>query len=113
MKLTLIALLAFGFCLPSAGASEFMGKVTSVADGGTITVVTSDEKQCKIRLQGIDSPEYKQPFGDKAKQALSDKVLNKHVTVNWTKPDQYQRLLAHVTVGSQWVNQEMVAEGWA
>ena len=105
--------MALGFCLPLPGASAFIGKVSSVADGDTLTVLTPDKKQYKIRLQGIDSPEYKQPFGDKAKQALSDKVLNKQVTVNWTKPDQYQRLLAHVTVGSQWVNKEMVAEGLA
>ena len=51
--------------------------------------------------------------GIKATKALSAKVLNKQVTVTWTKLDQYQRLLANITVGSQWVNQAMVAEGWA
>ena len=111
MKPTFIALLAL--CLSASGAGTFKGKVTSVADGDTITVTTSDKKQFKIRLEGIDTPEGEQPFGDKATKALSDKVLNKQVTVTWTKLDQYQRLLANITVGSQWVNQAMVAEGWA
>ena len=99
--------------MPASGAGTFVGKVTSVFDGDTITVVTPGKTQYKIRLEGIDAPEAKQPYGDKAKKALSDKVLNKEVTVTWTKLDQYQRLLANITVGSQWINKEMVAEGWA
>ena len=101
MKHILVALLALCLCLSASGAGTFVGKVTSVADGDTITVTTSDKKQFKIRFEGIDAPEAKQPFGDKAKKALSDKVLNKEVTVTWTKLDQYQRLLANITVGSQ------------
>ena len=101
MKPTFIALLALCLCLSASGAGTFVGKVTSVADGDTITVTTSDKKQFKIRLEGIDTPEDEQPFGDKATKALSDKVLNKQVTVTWTKLDQYQRLLANITVGSQ------------
>ena len=112
MKPTFIALLMC-LCLSASGAGTFVGKVTSVFDGDTITVVTSGKKQYKIRLEGIDTPEGEQPFGDKATKALSAKVLNKQVTVTWTKLDQYQRLLANITVGSQWVNQAMIAEGWA
>ena len=111
MKPTFIALLAL--CLSASGAGTFVGKVTSVTDGDTITVVTSDKKQFKIRLEGIDTPEGEQLFGDKATKALSAKVLDKQVTVTWSKPDFYGRLLANITVGSQWVNKEMVAEGWA
>jgi micrococcal nuclease len=110
MKLTSMALC---LCLPASGAGTFTGKVTGVTDGDTITVVTSDKRQYKVRLEGIDSPEVKQPSGDKAKQALSAKVLNKQVTVTWTKLDEYQRLLAYIYLGSQSVNTEMVAEGWA
>ena len=113
MKFTSMALLALCLCLSASGAGTFTGKVTGVTDGDTITVVTSDKRQYKVRLEGIDSPEAKQPSGDKAKQALSTKVLNKQVTVTWTKLDEYQRLLAYIYLGSQSVNTEMVAEGWA
>ena len=51
MKPTFIALLMC-LCLPASGAGSFVGKVTSVADGDTITVTTSDKKQFKIRLEG-------------------------------------------------------------
>ena len=98
MKPTLIASLMC-LCLSASGAGTFTGKVTSVADGDTMTVVTSDKKQFKIRLEGIDAPESAQLLGDKSKQALSAKVLGKQVTVTWSKLDVYQRLLAHITVG--------------
>ncbi len=113
VKPTFIALLALCSCLPTSGAGTFVGKVTRVVDGDTITVVTSDKKTHKIGLEGIDAPENMQPSGDKATKALSAKVLDKQVTVTWSKPDFYGRLLAHINVGAQWVNKEMVAEGWA
>ena len=72
-------------CLSVSAASSFKGKVVSVADGDTLTVVTSDKKMFKIRLQGIDAPENSQPAGKKAQKALSDKVLDKEVTVNWSE----------------------------
>jgi len=113
MKSTFIALLALCLCLPAFGAGTFTGKVTRVKDGDTIIVLTPDNKKHDIRLEGIDTPENEQPFGDKATKALSAKVLGKQVTVTWSKLDLYGRLLAHINVGSQWVNKEMVAEGWA
>ena len=113
MKPTFMTFLALWLCLSVSGAGMFKGKVTSVDDGDTITVTTPDKKQFRIRLEGIDAPEVKQPYGDKAKKALSVKILNKEVTVTWSNLDQYQRLLAHIYIGSQWINKEMVAEGLA
>jgi len=47
------------------------GKVISVADGDTITILDSPNKQHKIRLYGIDTPEKKQAFGKAAKKHTS------------------------------------------
>ena len=113
MRTALIALLALCLCLPAFGAGTFTGKVTRVKDGDTIIVVTPDNKKHDIRLEGIDTPENEQPFGDKATKALTAKVLDKQVTVAWSKLDLYGRLLAHINVGPQWVNKDMVTEGWA
>lgn len=44
-------------------AHALTGKVVSVADGDTITILDSSKKQHKIRLYGIDTPEKKQAFG--------------------------------------------------
>ena len=50
------------------------GKVVKIADGDTLTLLV-DSEQLKIRLSDIDTPERKQPFGTKAKQALSEAGL--------------------------------------
>ena len=58
-------------------AAMIIGKVVSVADGDTITVLDADKTQHKIRLNGIDAPEKAQPFGQRSKQSLSDLVFGK------------------------------------
>ena len=55
----------------SVQAETLEGKVVKIADGDTLTLLTSSNEQVKIRLAGIDTPERKQPFGNKAKQALA------------------------------------------
>lgn len=89
------------------------GKVVSIADGDTITILTADKLQVKVRLSGIDTPERKQAFGEKAKQALSYKVFGKKVTLKGTSKDRYGRSLGDVYHAGRWINLEMVQEGWA
>ena len=96
----------------TASAFEFTGKVVSVADGDTITVLYG-KKEYKIRFQHIDCPESSQAFGTKAKQVLSNKVFGKIVSVKWTEKDRYMRILGDVYVGQRWINVEMVNEGMA
>ena len=108
MKPLLLLLLA----ALTAQAATFTGKVVGVSDGDTITVLTAGNKQFKIRLLAIDTPESGQAFGDKAKQALSNKVFGQFVQVHWTEQDQYKRVLGNITIGQRWINYEMVAEGW-
>jgi micrococcal nuclease len=101
-------------CLLAVAANTAItGKVVGVADGDTLTILTADKEQIKIRLEGIDAPEGGQDFGTKAKQALSDKVFGKQVTCNKTGEDRYGRTLANVYVGERWINQELVADGAA
>ncbi len=97
----------------TAQAATFTGKVVGVSDGDTITVLAAGNKQFKIRLLAIDTPESGQAYGDKAKQALSKKVFGQFVQVHWEKQDMYKRVLGNITIGKRWINLEMVAEGWA
>jgi endonuclease YncB( thermonuclease family) len=62
-------------------AGTLQGKVVSVADGDSLTVLDNNKTQHKIRLQGIDAPEKAQAFGQKSKQSLHQLVHNKQVTV--------------------------------
>jgi endonuclease YncB( thermonuclease family) len=54
-----------------ARADWVMGRVVAIADGDTLTVLTSDRVQHPVRLAGIDTPEKRQPFGQVAKDHLS------------------------------------------
>lgn len=87
----------------SAGAAEapaehkvITGKVVGVADGDTVTVLTANKEQHRIRLQGIDAPERNQAFGQRSKQHLGDLVFGQTVTVPWRKLDPYGRVVGQV-----------------
>jgi endonuclease YncB( thermonuclease family) len=88
------------------------GRVITVADGDTLTVLDASNARHKIRLQGIDSPEDGQAFGRKARKALADKVLGKDVRVKWHERDRYDRIVGAIYVGERFINREMIAEGW-
>ena len=74
------------------GAEEF--RVIGVSDGDTVTVLTADKQQIKIRLAGIDAPESRQSFGNRAKQTLSEKVYGQTVGVAVETVDRYGRTVA-------------------
>ena len=84
-----------------------------VLDGDTIHIDDLFGKRWTIRLQGIDAPENEQPFGLDARMALRRKVINRTVHVEWKERDRYERILGHVYVRERYVNQELVADGWA
>jgi endonuclease YncB( thermonuclease family) len=52
------------FYIQAAYGDVLSGRVVSVSDGDTITVLDSINNQHKIRLGGIDAPEKKQAFGN-------------------------------------------------
>jgi micrococcal nuclease len=60
--------------------ADFTGLVVSVLDGDTIEVLHNQHPE-RIRLSGIDCPEEGQAYGKRAKQAASDLVFGKEVTV--------------------------------
>lgn len=107
-------LLALLLLTASATAQIVTGRVVGVSDGDTITVLMPPENQrVKVRLEAIDSPELGQPYGKAAKQAMSDLVFGKDVTLRLTGLDRYQRTLAVVAVGNTVVNVAMVQMGLA
>ncbi|MCP5410139.1 MAG: thermonuclease family protein [Chromatiaceae bacterium] len=78
------------------------------------TTLTPVKKQIKVRLADIDSPELRgQSYGRKAKQALSDKIFRKQVSVVQVSTDRYQRLVGRGFLDGRNINAEMVADGAA
>ena len=68
--------------------------VVSVTDGDTVKVVEKDKDESpafKVRLHGLDAPEILQVYGKESKQALSDMVLGKSVTLDVFGVDRYGR----------------------
>ncbi|TLD70342.1 thermonuclease family protein [Phragmitibacter flavus] len=88
-------------------------RVVGVHDGDSITVLAAEKVEIKVRLEGVDAPELRQDFGRVAKQALSEAVFGKTVTLVPSGRDRYRRLLARVVYRGRDVNLEMVATGMA
>ena len=72
-----------------------------IVDGDTLVVLDGGEQQHKVRLAGIDCPERKQPWGQRAKQALSGYVFDRDVAVDWGKRDRYGRIVGKVLNGER------------
>ncbi len=90
-----------------------MGKVIRIADGDTFTMVFENGFDVRVRLNGIDSPEKKQAFSNRAKQTLSELIYDKEVKVFYESKDRYGRVLGDVYIDNLNVNQEMVRRGMA
>ena len=88
----------------AAAGRKYTGRVVGVSDGASF-------KQVKVRLGEIDTPESKQPYGERAKQALSDLAYNQQARVVVQDTDRYGRTVGRVYVGGVDVNAEMVKQG--
>lgn len=107
-------LLICSFLIPTISSADlFSGKVISIADGDTITVLDSTERQHKIRLLGIDAPEKNQPFGNQSKQSLAEMVFSKMVVIDFNKRDKYKRIVGKVLLDGSDINLEQIKRGLA
>ena len=98
----------------SLAAESYQAKVVGISDGDTITVL-HDRTQTKIRLYGIDTPEKRQAFGNKAKQFTADMVFGKTVKVVPMDIDRYGRKVGMVypASGTESLNEAIVKAAYA
>lgn len=94
-------------------ATDTYGIAIAIKDGDTFNVRTADQKVLTIRIAAIDAPERQQPFGSAAREALSARILDRTVQVQWTKRDRDQRLVGKVNVGLRDIGLEMIRDGAA
>src|SRR5262245_40277402 len=86
------------------GPDSFCGTVVAILDCDTIEVLTLETKTVRIRLDGIDAPEKKQPFATKSRKALGDLVAEKIVRVQIKGEDRYKRKIGVVWLLDENVN---------
>jgi endonuclease YncB( thermonuclease family) len=115
-RVTLLTALAL--LVPNiASAEELTGRAT-VVDGDTLGI-----RDQKIRLHGIDAPESSQRCtrpngeqwrcGQKAANALSEKIGHQNVRCVGKKRDRWKRLIAVCYLGNEDLNAWLVRRGWA
>jgi endonuclease YncB( thermonuclease family) len=96
-----------------AAGEEFAGLVVRVTDGDTI-VVLRDRRPAVVRLVGIDAPERRQPYGERARQFAAALAHGQTVRVRATGRDRNGRLLGEVELpDGRSLNQELVRGGYA
>jgi micrococcal nuclease len=88
------------------------GKVVSIADGDTITVLHESRPE-RIRLYGIDCPERRQPFGNRARQVTGNALFGKVVEVHPFDMDQYGNTVGIVRIRGVVLNEELIRAGLA
>ena len=78
--------------------------VVAVFDGDSLVArcptgqVAQPWQQVEVRIGPIDAPEHGQPYGDRAKQALSRLVYKQEVRLDCYKQDRWRRQVCNVWV---------------
>lgn len=106
----------------SFNGMTFTAKIVKVYDGDTVTAIFKYNEiyyKWNCRLNCIDTPELKTKNIDeklsaiKAKNYLSEKILNKIVMLHCNDFDKYGRLLVIVEYDNTNINNLMIIEGYA
>jgi micrococcal nuclease len=107
-----------GACAPTTSEqlsnSPEEAVVVNVPDGDSL-VVEIDGAERRVRLIGVNAPEYDECFGERSAAGLRELVDGERVAIitDVEPTDQYGRLLGYVFVGETFVNEEIVWRGWA
>ena len=99
--------------LQTSSAYELTGRIISIADGDTVTLLDANLRQHKIRLSGIDAPEKRQPFGNRSRLHLGTLVFGRQVTADCPKTDRYKRAVCRLEVDGIDANLAQVEAGMA
>lgn len=91
----------------------FEARVLYVCDGDSVWVTGAYRGRLKLRIAGIDAPEYKQPFGRESAKFLQDLVKGRRVTVKALARDEYGRFVSIMTVGKKDVGLALLDAGLA
>ena len=102
------------------------GRVIKVYDGDTITIASkvpglknSPIYKFSVRLNGIDTPEIKgknedeKSIAQKARDALSARIMGKDIFLKNVQTEKYGRLLCEIYLDKENLNQWMIKQRYA
>ena len=92
---------------------DLQGRVVKIMDGDSLSLLDANKQQHTIRLYGIDTPEWDQPHGKAAKNALAKLVDRRTVGVVTVDTDTFGRTVGTVYRGSRNINLALVEAGHA
>jgi micrococcal nuclease len=104
---------------PAAGVKVLAATVTRVLDGDSLEV-TLETGKSRVRLSGVDTPEYDQPYGEQSSVAMKALVaVGAKVELEVVTQDAFKRIVAVVwlladgkrTNVNEWLLRE--GHGWA
>lgn len=102
------------FLLPSSTLAETLsGRVVSIHDADTITILDGSKTQHRIRLGAIDAPEMGQDYGQRAKEYLAEQVFGKEVLIEYSKRDKYGRIVGKILLEGKDINLDLISAGFA
>ena len=114
-----IANIALAFTQPSDRVNGELWIINRVISGQTVeaSVVNNPNMTVqRVRLLGLSAPLKEQsPWGDRARQRLSDLIKEQRVILEFDvkQKDNSDRLLAYIWKDNQLINQTLVSEGLA
>lgn len=98
--------------LAASRARVLEGRVVAVKDGDSIEVLVGGER-VEVRIFGIDTPERGQPWAERSRRALADRVAGREVRINEVDIDRYGRTVGEVYADNLCVGCELVRAGHA
>ena len=106
--LFLVAVLA----VAATARAELVGHVVNVSDGDTLTLLV-EKKQVKVRLDAIDAPERRQPYGRRSQKSLAELCAKRTARVVEKGVDRYGRTIGVIVCDGVEANSEQVRRGMA
>lgn len=95
-----------------AGSWSFHARVVYVVDGDTVEIMWKNE-YIRVRIWGIDTPEWDQPYSTESKAFTKKMLAGKIVDVFPKDHDKYGRLVAVIKRNHVNISEELVRSGLA
>jgi micrococcal nuclease len=120
LKITKFAILFIAiqaYFTPAIAINTWSGVVTHVTDGDTLWIRPTGQAMNaasrKIRIDGIDAPEFCQLYGKQSMTALNKFASSKTVVVTRKRFDDYGREVSKISINDADVGAWMVRNGYA